>query len=148
LSALRRAKPFGFCQTVVGFAGTQFGCPNGGCRLRWGETQASLKPALGGKIFAGERSRLCLPLSSCKMFVWLAAAVPPVKAKGRSGFCRCPFWGLAGLVVLFVPNRACSGHGYAVGQRWGVEGGVALPAMSLDKHAVPLTLSLGRGEAR
>ena len=42
-----------------------------------------------------------------------------------------------------APNRACSGHGYAVGQRWRFEGRVASPTMLLGKHAVPLTLVLG-----
>ena len=48
----------------------------------------------------------------------------------------------AGQVVV-LPNRACSGHGFAVGQRWGVEGREASPAMVLGRHAVPLTQSLG-----
>ena len=44
-----------------------------------------------------------------------------------------------------LPNPACSGHGCAVGQRRRFEGKVASPTMLLGKHAVPLTLSLGKG---
>ena len=42
-------------------------------------------------------------------------------------------------------NPACSGHGYAVGQRWRFEGEVASPTVLLGRYAVPLTQSLGRG---
>ena len=42
------------------------------------------------------------------------------------------------------PNPACSGHGFAVGCRWRLQGKVASPAIVLDSHAVPLTPSLGR----
>ena len=47
-----------------------------------------------------------------------------------------------------MPNRACSGHGYAVGQRWRFEGKAASPTVVPDKHAGPLTPSLGRRSAR
>jgi len=43
------------------------------------------------------------------------------------------------------PNPACSGHGFAVGCRWRFCGKVALLAILLDKHAVPLTPTLGGG---
>ncbi len=48
-----------------------------------------------------------------------------------------------GAKFLKKPNSAFSGHGFAVGQRRWFEGRVASPAVLLDKHAVPLTLSLG-----
>ena len=45
-----------------------------------------------------------------------------------------------------VPNPACSGHGYAVGQRWRFVSKETSLTMLLGKHAVPLTLSLGLGQ--
>ena len=42
-----------------------------------------------------------------------------------------------------LPNPACSGHGYAVRQRRRFEGEVASLTVLLDKHAVPLTPTLG-----
>jgi hypothetical protein len=47
------------------------------------------------------------------------------------------------LAITLAPNHACSGHGYAVGQRWWFLGEVASPTMVLGKHAAPLTLTLG-----
>ena len=47
-----------------------------------------------------------------------------------------------------MPNRAFSGHGFAVGQRRRFVSKAASLTMVLDKHAVPLTLSLGKGVRR
>jgi len=44
---------------------------------------------------------------------------------------------------MILPNPAFSGHGYAVRQPWRFQAKKLSPAVSLDKHAVPLTLSLG-----
>ncbi len=41
------------------------------------------------------------------------------------------------------PNPACSGHGFAVRDRWRFLGEGASPTMLLDSAAVPLTPSLG-----
>ena len=46
---------------------------------------------------------------------------------------------------VVLPNPACSGHGYAVGEPWGWLGKVNLPAKLKDGTAVPLTPSLGKG---
>jgi len=43
-----------------------------------------------------------------------------------------------------VPNPACSGHGFAVRQPRRFQAKKLSPAKSLDKHAVPLTPTLGR----
>ena len=43
------------------------------------------------------------------------------------------------------PNPACSGHGFAVRDRWRFLGEGASPTMLLDSAAVPLTPSLGGG---
>jgi len=46
------------------------------------------------------------------------------------------------------PNPACSGHGFAVRQSRRFPAKKLSPAKLLDKHAVPLTPSLGKGLRR
>ena len=64
------------------------------------------------------------------------------KPKALFGFCQLSFAACSFRLWVW-PNPAFSGHGFAVGQRWRFEGGVASSTMLLDKHAVPLTQSLG-----
>jgi len=73
---------------------------------------------------------------------WGFSAQLFAKPKAPFGFCQLAFE-VCSLRRWVWPNPACSGHGYAVGQRWRFEGGVASPTMLLGKHAVPLTQSLG-----
>jgi len=48
-------------------------------------------------------------------------------------------------LVGVSPNPACSGHGFAVRQPRRFQAEKLSPAKLSDKHAVPLTQSLGKG---
>ena len=65
--------------------------------------------------------------------------------KAPFSFCQLAFVACS-LRRWVWPNPACSGHGYAVGQRWRFVSKETSLTMLLGKHAVPLTQSLGKGQ--
>ncbi len=89
--------------------------------LWWRQTQAKLKKLRGDKRLRGRQSRLCSLARGCTMVVGLVAVrlLAPPKS-------RWVFAGVPQVVVRpggeFAPNRACSGHGFAVGSPWWLVG--------------------------
>jgi len=137
----RSAKVCGAAGAVAGFAGARADC------FVWpqvGRGEAECGRVASRSVvwtLAGQQSACFLRRVLAKCW-WGFSAQLLAKPKSVFSFCQLALRCVRGGHAVW-PNPACSGHGYAVGQRRRFVSKETSLTMLLGKHAVPLTPSLG-----